>query len=124
MPPPSPAPGWASGEVCIERTASLRTIGATLLSRLFFPFAVRPAHAGRDHAVLVLVAERQIDAHERLLLVLGQVRVAEDVARQVVLGVALLEDAGPDIERLGRDAQRFGDLLEDLGRRLAQAPLD
>src|ERR1700722_1503294 len=27
MPPPSPVPGWASGEVCMERTARLRTVG-------------------------------------------------------------------------------------------------
>ena len=38
--------------------------------------------------------------------------------------VPRLEDAGLDVERLGRDAQRLGDLLEDLRRRAAQAPLD
>ena len=38
--------------------------------------------------------------------------------------VVAVEDAGVHVQRLGRDAQGLGDLLEDLGRRLAQAPLD
>ena len=50
--------------------------------------------------------------------------ITPDLADQVVLAVALLEDAGPDVERLGRDLEGPGDLLEDLGRRLAQPPLD
>ena len=74
--------------------------------------------------VLVLVAERQVDPHERLLLLLGQVLVGEDVPRQVGVAGRALEDAGLDVEGLGRDAQGLGDLLEDLGRGPAQAPLD
>ena len=35
-----------------------------------------------------------------------------------------LEDPGLHVERLGGDAQRLGDLLEDLGRGPAQSPLD
>ena len=35
-----------------------------------------------------------------------------------------LEDAGLHVEGLGRDAQRLGDLLEDLGRGPSQSPLD
>jgi hypothetical protein len=73
---------------------------------------------------LVLVTEGQVDAHERLLLVLAQVGVGEDVAGQVRLAVPGFQDARLDVERLGRDAQGLGDLLEDLRRRTAQAALD
>ena len=41
-------------------------------------------NGGRDEAVLVLVPERQVDLDEGLLLVLGEERVAEDVALEVV----------------------------------------
>ena len=71
---------------------------------------------------LVLVAERQVDLDERLLLLLGDVGVGEDLAGQVVAALAGLEDARLDVERLGRDPQRPGDLLEDLRRGLAAAP--
>ena len=46
------------------------------------------------------------------------------MSAQVGVTVGLIEDPGLHIEGLGRDAQGFGDLLEDLGRRAAQAPLD
>src|SRR5687767_15920333 len=118
MPPPSPVPGWASGEVCMERTARRRTVCETLPSGCGFPFIRAGRGAGvvvtragggrRDGAILVLVPERQVDLDEHLLLVLGQERVAQDLAEQVVLGVALLEDAGPDVQRLGRQPQQIG----------------
>src|SRR5690349_18160705 len=98
MPPPSPDPGWARGDVCMERTARVRTAGATLPSVRNFLRArivvvwrlaaaacphvgvVRSGHDGRHHAVLVLVPEGQVDAHEHLLLLFGEVRIAQDLA--------------------------------------------
>src|SRR5690606_7862302 len=117
MPPLSPAPGWASGEVCIESIASRCMVGGTLSGA----FGGTP---GAVRHVAVLPTERVVDAHEGLLLVLGQVRVAEDLADEVGGARPLLEDPGPDVEGLGRDLQGPGDLLEDLRGRLAQAPLD
>jgi hypothetical protein len=73
---------------------------------------------------LVLVAKREVDAHERLFLVLGEMRLVEDVPGQVGLAMTGLEDARLDVEGLGRDPQRLGDLLEDLRRWTAQAALD
>ena len=87
----------------------------------------QPAGGGSSSSAsvpLVLVAERQVYLDQRLLLVLGDERVAQDLAGEVVLALAVLEDPGPDVERLGGDPQRLGDLLEDLGGRLAQAALD
>src|SRR4051812_1575023 len=103
MPPPSPNPGWASGDVCSERTASLRTMGGTLPSASLFPTGIGSGH----EQAFVLVAERGVHLDERLLLRLGERWVAQDVADQVVLAFALLEDASPHVQRLGRDAQRF-----------------
>ena len=73
--------------------------------------------------VLVLVPERRVDPDQGLLLLLGELRVPADLAHQIG-ALALLEDAGPHVEGLGRDLQGPGDLLEDLGRRLPQAALD
>ena len=49
--------------------------------------------------------------------------VGVDVGLEVEAGLGV-EDAGADVEGLGRDGQALGDLLEDLGRRAAQATLD
>src|SRR5580704_4229226 len=159
MPPPSPVPGWARGEVCRERTASrrmpavayrrlpksLRAPGKTLgpppalgirgsggrgepvggggtRGRRFFGrrlgFRVRGGaglvgRAGRGFAALVLVVtpEREVDANERLLLLLADRLVGHDGAGQVGGAGGCLEDARLHVERLGRDAQRLGDLL-------------
>ena len=70
------------------------------------------------------MTEGQVDPHEGLALLLGEVAVGEDVPGQVGVAVGPLEDARLDVEGLGRDAQRLGDLLEDLRRRAAQAPFD
>ena len=40
------------------------------------------------------------------------------------VAVALVEDPGPHVERLGGDLEALGELLEDLGAGLLQAPLD
>src|SRR2546423_7070696 len=120
MPPPSPAPGWASGEVCSERTASLRTVDGTLSSASVFLVGVR----SRDEDTLVLVAERGVDLDERLLLRFGERRIPQDVAHEVVFARPFFEDPGADVQRLGRDAEGFGDLLQDLRRGLAEPALD
>ncbi len=71
-----------------------------------------------------LEPERLIDAHECPLLVFGQVRIAADLAGHVDVVAAVFEDPGPHIQRLGRDLESSGDLLEDVGRRLAQTTFD
>ena len=82
------------------------------------------AAGGRLGLVLVLVAEGEVDAHQRLLLLLGQVVVGEDVAGQVGVAVRRLEDPGLHVEGLRRDPEGLGDLLEDLRRRSPQPPFD
>src|SRR4051812_27899368 len=72
----------------------------------------------------VLTAESLIDLDEDILLALGQRRVGPDGRYQLGAGGPVLQDAGPDVELLGRDPQALGDLLQDLGTRAAQAPLD
>src|SRR3954471_1994801 len=101
MPPLSPMPGWTSGDVCNERTASERTRVGTLAGRFCFPFG----HGnGFGHfvcrSVAVLVAEGFVDLDEGLLLVLVDVGVAPDLADEVGAAVACLEDAGPHVQRL------------------------
>src|SRR5688572_23250564 len=101
MPPLSPVPGWASGDVWKERTASRRTTGQTLPSGSGFPrrrfFSLRLAHEGG------------VDAQQRLLLLLGQQRIAQDRHGDVLGALSLLEDPSTDVERLRRDPQRLGD---------------
>ena len=60
-----------------------------------------------------------------MLLPLGERGVGEDreLHRPGLPGVGV-DDAGADVELLGADAQGAGQLLEHLGRRLAQAALD
>ena len=74
---------------------------------------------------LVLVHERGVDVDQHALLPLGDRRVGQhghlDGRRRMVFGV---EDAGLDVQRLGRDPEGLGELLEHLGRRLAQTPFD
>src|SRR5436309_6357901 len=113
MPPPSPEPGWASGDVCIERTASERTaegkanecgrVSRTPLcggGRRFLAlagrrrrrwflrrrrwFLRRRRELGALQA-LVLVLEGDVHLDQRLLLGLGDRRVAQDLVDQVVL---------------------------------------
>src|SRR3954447_7083631 len=128
MPPPSPEPGRASGDVCRERTASERTavdkpneLGQVSRTRLRpggrCLFALdgrwrlrrlvgRVAELGALQA-LVLVLERDVHLDERLLLGLGDRGIAQDLTDEVVVAFALLEDAGTHVQRLGRDAQRL-----------------
>src|SRR5207244_3362650 len=87
-------------------------------------YGCRRGMVGPDGDVVVLVLERLVHLDQRLLLGLGDAGVAEDLAHHVVLAGALLEDARPYVEGLGRDAQRLRDLLEDLGRGLPQSALD
>ena len=43
---------------------------------------------------------------------------------QQIVPVPLVEDPGLHVQRLGRDPQRLGELLQDVGARLAQPALD
>ena len=51
-------------------------------------------------------------------------RVLEIGGQRGAVGVAGVEDPGPHVERLGRDGEAAGDLLEDVGAGLAEPPLD
>ena len=72
----------------------------------------------------MLPAERQVDPHQRLLLLLVEVGIGQDLAGQVGGPVGRVEDAGLHVEGLGRDAERLGDLLEDLGRGAPEPAFD
>ena len=64
-----------------------------------------------------LLDEALVHAEQGLFLLRRQRRIAADRlphARSAVLVVT--EQAGPDVQRLDVDLQRFGELLEDLGR--------
>src|ERR1700736_5671185 len=106
MPPPSPVPAWARGEVCMDRTARVRTVvrpypgtAATLRGRLCF--RLRGRLLGDDQLALVLMRERQVNSHERLFLVLGERGIPQDFAHQVMVGGALFEAPGPHVEGFG-----------------------
>src|SRR3954471_21811885 len=102
MPPLSPMPGWTSGDVCSERTASERTRVGTLAGGFCFPFG---RGNGFRHfvcrSVTVLVAEGFVDLDEGLLLVLVDVGVWPDLSDEGDGAVASLEDAGPHVQGLG-----------------------
>jgi hypothetical protein len=59
-----------------------------------------------------------------LFLPFGEPRLAKDRGDQVAVLCVGIEDARPQVERLGADPQRLGDVLEDLGGGLAQTALD
>src|SRR5437870_264282 len=133
MPPLSPVPGCANGEVCSDRTASVRTavsrssVGLTGVPRRLPPDGAAYRHVSGTPTSGLRVAfspERPVDGHQGALLVVVEVRIPADLRHQVDLLGLLVEDPGPDIERLGRQVQGLGDLAEDLGRRLAQPALD
>src|SRR4051812_8536669 len=110
IPPPSPTPGCATGEVCMERTATLRTGMLGILG-------VSVVNLGRG-------LEGAVHLDQRLFLALGDRGVGQDPGHEIGVALAGFEDPGPYVERFGRDAQRPGDRLEDLRARLPQAPLD
>src|SRR6266487_1577847 len=72
----------------------------------------------------VLPAERLVDLEQHLLLPLGQPGIGQDCRGDVRVTLALVEDAGVDVQLLGGDAQTLGDLLQDLRARLPEAALD
>src|SRR3712207_749464 len=101
IPPPSPTPGWATGEVCSERTATLRTGMQRILG------------AGRSGLGRAL--ERPVDLDEHLLLALADRRVTQDFGHEIGVTLPGLENPSSHVERLGGDAQAPGDGLQDLG---------
>src|SRR6185295_17022330 len=116
MPPPSPMPGWANGDVCSESIAT--RLGD--IRRLILVTDLGPIFWAAHGAV-------EVDPH--LLLAVVEVGRGADGVLQVrrrgrFLAVTRVEDPGPDVEALGRDSEATGDLLEDVGARLAQPALD
>src|SRR5581483_3011668 len=75
-------------------------------------------------AVCGLTLERAVHLEEGLLLAVVQGGVTGDGLLEPLGAHTLLEDPGPDVEALGRDAQGLRDLLEDVGARLSQPALD
>src|SRR5690606_33983519 len=72
----------------------------------------------------VLLAERLVDVDQDLPLTFGEEPVGHDGGYHVAVGFTVLDEARLYIERLGGDPQSLGDLVEDLGARLAQPTLD
>src|SRR6266566_4227767 len=99
MPPPSPAPGCASGDVWTLRMATRRTAMARMLPG-------DPSFGSRRLTGAFgsgLGLERPVDLDERLPLALGDALVAEDLADQIGTVATVVEDPGPHVQRLGRD---------------------
>src|SRR3954454_2180139 len=118
MPPLSPDPGWTSGDVWSESTATLRTEIKTLPSRSTFRECGRCwSVPGGDEAL--------VHVEQRLALLSGQILVGGDrLANTDARLVVRRQETGAFVQRLGADLQGSGDLLEDLRGRLAQAALD
>src|SRR6266511_2181525 len=149
MPPESPTPGGASGEEWTERTATLRTAGSPkpdawpLLpgTRTSRGSPSRPAdrfrgaRGGRSSpptgGVMLLkhrmcagtgwsAALRALWGHGPV----GPLGLRGGLAARGRRGGGGQPRARLDVEGLGADPQRLGDVLEDLRRRLAQPALD
>src|SRR6476661_1091088 len=109
MPPPSPAPGCASGDVCTLRIAIRRTAMRGMLPG-------DPSFGSRYLAGALgrgLGLERTVDIDESLTLTFGDGLITEDLADEIGPVAPLVEDSRPDVQRLGGDAQALGDGLED-----------
>ena len=87
-------------------------------------FGSRLAGWLRHDGIGVLGHERVVDVEQHPLLAIGQHGVSVDSAHHAGLLVTLVEQAGLDVQLLGRDAQCLGQLLEDLGAGLAQPALN
>src|SRR4029079_18162793 len=97
MPPPSPVPGWANGDVCNESIA-------TRLGDIRRPILVTGLH------LFFRAPEGAVEVDEHLLLALVEVRSGLDRVLEIrrqrsAVGVAGVEDPGPHVERLGRDGE-------------------
>src|SRR6187401_781432 len=115
MPPPSPVPGWANGDVCNESIA-------TRLGDIQRPIQVTGLHP------FFRAPQGAVEVDEDLLLAVVEVgggldRVLEIGGWHAVV-VAGIEDPGPDVQRLGGDREAPRDLLQDVGAGLAQAAFD
>src|SRR5260370_34523268 len=71
-----------------------------------------------------LLAERLVDLEQHLLLPLGELWIGQHRLAHPGTGRPVLQEARLDVERLRRYPQPAGDLLQDVGARAAQAPLD
>ena len=63
--------------------------------------------------------ERRVDVEQHALLPLGDGRVGHDRGLDGLRRAAVLEQPGLHVQLLGGDAQRLGELLQDLRARLA-----
>ena len=89
------------------------------------PRWTRPDDGRGHHVDLVERQEGRIDIEERLLLSLGEAGIAENgELDRPTYAVIRAEDSRPDVELLRGDPQRLGDLLQHLGRGLAETTLD
>src|SRR5215471_7197107 len=94
MPPPSPVPGWANGDVCSESIATLQSD----IRRLILVTAL---------VILFRAAHRAVEVDQHPLLAVVEVGRRADGMLQIrrrrwCLAVAGVEDPGPDVEALGR----------------------
>src|SRR5689334_16927303 len=104
MPPPSPVPGWASGDVCNESIATrLGDIRRTILVTGLHLFSRAPQGAVEVDEDLLLAVVEVGSGPDRVLEIRGRRAV-------VVTGI---EDARPDVQRLGREREAPGDLRAD-----------
>src|SRR6185312_3715367 len=72
----------------------------------------------------VLLTERLVDVDQHLTLPTGECDVGPDRGQHVTVRLAVLDETGLDVERLGGDVQTLRDLVQDLRARLAQAPFN
>src|SRR3954451_9682653 len=78
-----------------------------------------------DVAARVEGEERRVDVEKGLLLPLAEGGVPEDgQLDRAADAFVRADDAGPEVELLGGDAERLGELLEHLGRGTPQTVLD
>src|SRR5919201_860077 len=106
MPPLSPAPGWASGDVCIEKTATRRTgIGTggypSTVARCLWPFRASARFGVSIGVIGVLGLERPIDLDQDLFLSVADRGVADDRCREIgqLTSRALVEYSCTHVQR-------------------------
>jgi hypothetical protein len=78
------------------------------------PIVSADHESGADRRGSVFLDKGKVGKYQRLLLIIGESGIPQDVHHQVAFDIALIEDSGPHVERLGRDAKGLGDLLEEL----------
>ena len=86
---------------------------------------VDPVGSGQRLTSGSIPSERLVDVQQHLSLPLRQLRVGQHGALHgLAAALVRVEDSGPHVQRLRRDAQRLRELLQDVRRRLAETSLD